>query len=104
MKVAADLYSFEVKVGRFLRGWPLTTAIVLREFLLMLITASGYPSRLVAPTWVVVRERTTQRVVGRVSAGREPDAGPELLDQVEFDAAFLSNEQFLARYLPHLVQ
>ena len=54
------------------------------------------------PAWVVVQEKATGRVIGRVSAGRTAGVGERLLASMQADAKSLPAYEFRARWRLHL--
>ena len=97
MTVAADHYRLDLRIGRRLSGWWLAVAVLLREIPLMILFASG-PSNMVAPSWVLITEKSTGRRVGKAPAGRDPHAGQELLVAMQRDAALLSPGMFVNKW------
>lgn len=96
MAVAADVLALELQVGRVLRGRLLALAVLVRELPVMLL--DGFGSQLLAPAWVVVRERSSGAEVLRVAAGREPGAGEGILRAMREEAEVLHREAFLLRW------
>lgn len=96
MTLARDEFDLRLQFGRVLRGRPLALAVLLRETLLGLLF--GGLSGSLAPAWIVVAERRTRRTAFRVFAGREPNAGRELLEHLCSDADVLSPDDFLRKW------
>lgn len=96
-RTAAETYVLRLQVGRVLPRPLLAVAVALRELALSTALQGGLTG-LAAPAWVVVTEGTV--VVLRVPAGREPEAGPELLAEMRTAAGLLGPEQFLRRFGP----
>lgn len=95
MVLAADELRLRLKVGRVLRGRPLVAVVALRELVVgsLLATTTG-----VAPSWVLVEDLRTGRVVQRVSAGRDPGVGEHLLERMQADLDSMGRRDFLARW------
>ncbi len=85
-----------LRSGRVLRGWPLALAVGLRELPCAVLTAGAsvqVPG--VAPSWVVVEDRGSGRVLRRLPAGRAAGAGSALLGQVQLELRTGTRTQFL---------
>jgi len=95
-KVAAQEVDLQLQVGRFLRGRALATAVVAREMLIGLLFSGT--SETYAPAWVRVASRATGRQLIKVPAGRELNAGPELLAAMESDANRMTTPAFLQKW------
>ena len=93
---AADTFSLRVQVGRFLIGYFLGLAVALRELAFGILLQGGVPGYL-APAWVVVDDATGKTVL-KVPAGREANAGPELLADMQRSAAFMAPDHFIERW------
>jgi hypothetical protein len=100
-------YDLELKVGRVLKGWPLSAVVAARNLLVgfglfaldSAASAGGEALEVPgAPAWVRVRERLTGEVLLKVAAGRDAGAGPMLLEQMTEDARTLTPQAFLQRY------
>ena len=89
-----------LQVGRML-PWPLLgVAVYAREAVLMGVThslAGDLSGRLLAPSWVVATEHSGREVL-RAPAGREANAGPELLDDMRRVSLTTAPATFVHRF------
>ena len=93
---AAEVFSLRLQVGRWLPTPLLGLAVALRELALSVVFQGGLTGKL-APAWVVVNDRSGRTVL-RVAAGRDPEAGPELLADMRRSAVFMAPHHFLERW------
>jgi hypothetical protein len=84
--------SVRLQVGRRLRGKWLAAAVLLRNAPASTIFGPSYD--VLAPAWVVVEDRRTGRVLGRVSAGRKGGVGEHLLEIMQDDAESMTMSEF----------
>lgn len=96
IETAAERFTLHLQVGRLLPAPLLAGVVALRELVTAVLLQGGLTG-LLAPAWVVVRDRDG-RVVLRVPAGREPEAGPELLADMRAAAVRMTPEHFLERF------
>ena len=93
-RAAADECSLRLQVGRRLRGRWLAAAVLLRGAPAALLFQSGVAADKLAPSWVIVEERTTGRILGRVAAGRDAGAGEHLLTCMQADSETMTMPEF----------
>lgn len=89
---ASDAFDVELKVGRLLRGRALAAAVLLRNLVWVYLEPT---TELLAPSWVVVRDRRTGKKIGSLSAGREAGVGEALLRKVQESSLRLTPAAFL---------
>jgi len=81
------------RVGRILKGFPLTIAVSARH-----VFSEGLEDGL-APEFLYVRDRVSGREIARLSLGRDPNDALARRHIVEHDLNFLGKEQFLKRHV-----
>ena len=97
MRSATEAYDFHVPYGRVLRGRALSLAVALREIALGNVSMGG-PPVYYAPAWAVVTDRASGQEAFRVAAGREANAGPDLMARMKQDAEQMSPQEFSAKW------
>ncbi len=90
---AADVYQAHLRLGRWL---PLPLVVVLSLARGLLLSFLGAITT--APAYVVVTQREDGRVVGRLSAGRDPGVGEHLLQAVRESMNETDPQGFLRRW------
>ncbi len=93
---AAEVSYLELKVGRVLHGWLLAVAVLLRDIPFRLL--DGYGLLLVAPAWILVKDRGTAQTLFTVSAGRDPGAGEYILAEMTRDAQVMTLKELTSRW------
>lgn len=94
---AADSLEACLKVGRLLPTPLLAVVVVARNIVLTALTWSLVDEYL-APTWIIVRDRRSQKQVLRIAGGRQIGVGEHLHGVIRADLHTLGRGEFLAKW------
>lgn len=92
------MYAARLRLGRFLPVPLVAVLSFLRGFAASLAGGGYWDADATAPSWVLITRRSDDKVVGKLSAGREPYAGEMLLQSVRTSMSELGPEDFLRRW------